>query len=159
MNGHFMSKGSEVLPVKKFFVLQVIERYVSPQMARKYLKFDLDCFVETNKSIKWCPYPACQRAVNLPESERQLWEDSSLVPPVSHAVDCGGGHFFCWDCGSPEAHAPLSCGLWQKWLARCAEVAPATGRDASGEIFQRLYKKKIIRIIYIFVKSNMQENE
>ena len=63
-------------------------------MARKYLKFDLDCFVETNKSIKWCPYPACQRAVNLPESERQMWEDSSLVPPVSHAVDCGGGHFF-----------------------------------------------------------------
>jgi hypothetical protein len=76
------------------FIIQVIERYVSPQMARKYLKFDLDCFVETNKSIKWCPYPACQRAVNLPESERQMWEDSSLVPPVSHAVDCGGGHFF-----------------------------------------------------------------
>jgi ankyrin repeat/IBR domain-containing protein 1 len=41
-------------------------------MARKYLKFDLNCFVETNKSIKWCPYPACQRAVNLPESERQV---------------------------------------------------------------------------------------
>ncbi len=113
--------------------VQVIERYVSPQMARKYLKFDLDCFVETNKSIKWCPYPACQRAVNLPESERQLWEDRSLVPAVSHAVDCGGGHFFCWDCGSLEAHAPLSCNLWQKWLARCSEVAPATGSRSSGK--------------------------
>ena len=112
--------------------VQVIERYVSPLMARKYLKFDLNCFVETNKSIKWCPYPACQRAVNLPESERQLWEDRSLVPPVSHAVDCGGGHFFCWDCGSLEAHAPLSCSLWQKWLSRCAEVAPASGSHSSG---------------------------
>ncbi len=24
---------------------------------------------------------------------------------TSHAVDCGNGHFFCWECLS-EAHAP-----------------------------------------------------
>jgi hypothetical protein len=31
---------------------------------------------------------------------------SPKAPPrTSHAVDCGNGHFFCWECLS-EAHAP-----------------------------------------------------
>ena len=37
---------------------------------------------------------------------------------VSHSVDCGGGHFFCWEC-SEEAHAPVMCGMWKLWLVRC----------------------------------------
>ncbi len=31
---------------------------------------------------------------------------SPKAPPrTSHAVDCGNGHFFCWECLS-DAHAP-----------------------------------------------------
>lgn len=50
--------------------IPVIERHVSPQMARKYLKFDLNEFIETNKSMRWCPYSGCQRVVNMPESNQ-----------------------------------------------------------------------------------------
>ena len=45
---------------------RLIEVHVSPETARRYLKFDVDGFVESNKSIRWCPAPGCQRAVSLP---------------------------------------------------------------------------------------------
>ena len=35
----------------------------------RYLKFDINSFVETSRSIKWCPGPGCQRAVRLPDVE------------------------------------------------------------------------------------------
>lgn len=101
---------------------QVIECYVSPQMARKFLKFDINAFVETKKDIKWCPFPSCQRAVNLPTMENEVSGVTANIQ-VSHAVDCGGGHFFCWECGS-EAHAPAVCHLWRMWLNKCARVNP-----------------------------------
>ena len=31
---------------------------------------------------------------------------------VSHSVDCGNGHFFCWECLG-EAHAPVACHKYQ----------------------------------------------
>ena len=37
---------------------------------------------------------------------------------ISHAADCGGGHYFCWECGK-EAHAPLGCNFWKKWIEKC----------------------------------------
>ena len=58
-------------------------------------------FVESSKSIKWCPVAGCGRAVKLPEME-QIQSNSTNSPPgkteplISHAVDCGNGHFFCW---------------------------------------------------------------
>ena len=30
----------------------------------------------------------------------------------SHSVDCGNGHFFCWECLG-EAHAPVACHKYQ----------------------------------------------
>jgi len=62
----------------------------------------LQAFVESNPSIKWCPYPACGRAVRLPDSDNPmspLFRTSSGVrspADTSHAVDCGNGHIFCW---------------------------------------------------------------
>ena len=35
----------------------------------RYLKFDINNFVETNRKIKWCPGPTCERAVKLPDCE------------------------------------------------------------------------------------------
>ena len=111
--------------------VEVIERHVSPAMARKYLTFDINAFVETNKAIKWCPFPGCNRAVNLPEIEQKL-PDLPGLPPTSHAVDCGAGHFFCWECGR-EAHAPIGCGPWRLWLSRCASVDPSELRSSSQD--------------------------
>lgn len=50
--------------------VELIESLVSKETARKYLHFDLNSFVATNPSIKWCPKPGCGRAVKLPENEQ-----------------------------------------------------------------------------------------
>jgi len=95
--------------------------------SRRYLKTDIGDFVEANRAIRWCPMPGCQRAVRFPEATPPLAPAGSEgLPPfsASHSVDCGGGHFFCWECGG-EAHAPLACGLWKTWLARSARADPS----------------------------------
>ena len=101
---------------------RLIEAHVSPETARRYLKFDVDAFVESNKSIRWCPAAGCQRAVSLPP-QSLLHAAAAAHAQVSHSVDCGAGHFFCWECSS-EAHAPVICGLWKLWLARCQSQGP-----------------------------------
>lgn len=81
---------------------ETIEELVSREMALKYLQFDIRAFVDSNPSINWCPHPGCGRAVKLPESDNFLSpvftgdlraQNSS---DVSHSVDCGNGHMFCW---------------------------------------------------------------
>ena len=59
---------------------RLIEAHVSPESARRYLKFDVDAFVESNKSIRWCPAAGCQRAVSLPPQ--------SLLHAAAHAQVC-----------------------------------------------------------------------
>uniref|UniRef100_A0A1B6EFT1 RBR-type E3 ubiquitin transferase n=1 Tax=Clastoptera arizonana TaxID=38151 RepID=A0A1B6EFT1_9HEMI len=101
---------------------EFIEKLVSPEVARRYLQFDIKAFVETNRCIKWCPMAGCGRAVRLPEIEQQNHKSSSQVR-TSHAVDCGNGHFFCWECLG-EAHAPSGCQQWQQWQSKIAQVKP-----------------------------------
>ncbi|KAL3288406.1 hypothetical protein HHI36_002854 [Cryptolaemus montrouzieri] len=104
--------------------VEFIEKLVSPDMARRYLQFDIKAFVESNKSIKWCPIPGCGRAVRLPEAEQMTRRNfSKIIPITSHAVDCGNSHFFCWECLG-EAHAPCGCSQWQEWLSKIKEVKP-----------------------------------
>lgn len=104
--------------------VELIEKLVSPDMARRYLQFDIkvtrilylstdlfiqlvilfvflywQAFVESNKSIKWCPIAGCGRAVRLPEAEQTGHRlIGKAIPITSHAVDCGNAHFFCWEC-------------------------------------------------------------
>ncbi|KAF5274146.1 hypothetical protein FQR65_LT04544 [Abscondita terminalis] len=104
--------------------VEVIERLVSPEMARRYLQFDIKAFVESNRSIQWCPVAGCGRAVRFPETEQCENKNSSKsIPVTSHAVDCGNGHFFCWECLG-EAHAPCGCKQWQEWQMKIAEIKP-----------------------------------
>lgn len=106
--------------------IELIEKLVTPDMARRYLQFDIKAFVESNKSIKWCPIAGCGRAVRLPEAEQigsSRTANNKLVPITSHAVDCGNAHFFCWECLG-EAHAPCGCKQWQEWHVKIKEVKP-----------------------------------
>ncbi|XP_037798012.1 ankyrin repeat and IBR domain-containing protein 1-like isoform X1 [Penaeus monodon] len=113
-----------------------IEKMVSPEMARKYLQFDIQAFVEKNKTIKWCPQPGCGRAVKFPEAELEtqpfFFPNTKPPPKTSHAVDCGNGHFFCWECLG-EAHSPSGCEQWIEWQSKVAEVKPEELRINSGE--------------------------
>ena len=62
----------------------------------------LQAFVDSNPSIKWCPFPGCGRAVRLPETDNPMspafrgFHDPNMTNDFSHAVDCGNGHTFCW---------------------------------------------------------------
>ncbi|KAL1501925.1 hypothetical protein ABEB36_007156 [Hypothenemus hampei] len=106
--------------------VEFIEKLVSPEMARRYLQFDIKAFVESNKTIKWCPIPGCGRAVRLPEAEQTTGKNQfnrKPIPLTSHAVDCGNAHFFCWECLG-DAHAPCGCEQWQQWHKKIAEVKP-----------------------------------
>ncbi|ENN79423.1 hypothetical protein YQE_04067, partial [Dendroctonus ponderosae] len=106
--------------------VEFIEKLVSPEMARRYLQFDIKAFVESNKTIKWCPIPACGRAVRLPEAEQtpgKTYANRKALPLTSHAVDCGNAHFFCWECLG-DAHAPCGCEQWQQWHRKIAEIKP-----------------------------------
>ncbi|CAH0386783.1 unnamed protein product [Bemisia tabaci] len=97
-----------------------IDKILPAELTKKYLHFDIKAFVESNPTIKWCPMAGCGRAVRLPETEYfQLKQPKK----TSHAVDCGNGHFFCWDCLG-EAHAPSECSQWKRWQEKIAEIKP-----------------------------------
>ncbi|XP_038072929.1 ankyrin repeat and IBR domain-containing protein 1-like [Patiria miniata] len=114
--------------------VETIEKLVSREMARRYLQFDINAFVESNPKLKWCPVAGCGRAVQMPQrdpttpyatsSNRPSGASSPSTPPsISHAVDCGQGHIFCWDC-SGDAHEPCCCENWKKWMDKIAEIKP-----------------------------------
>ncbi|ELU11727.1 hypothetical protein CAPTEDRAFT_112704 [Capitella teleta] len=109
--------------------VEVIETLVSRDMARRYLQFDIKAFVDSNPSIKWCPFPGCGRAVRLPDSDNPLspsfrgLNDMRTGNEVSHAVDCGNGHIFCWWCLG-EAHEPACCDKWKNWHEKMGETKP-----------------------------------
>ncbi|XP_022102326.1 ankyrin repeat and IBR domain-containing protein 1-like isoform X2 [Acanthaster planci] len=114
--------------------VETIETLVSREMARRYLQFDINAFVESNPKLKWCPVAGCGRAVHMPQqdpptpyatgSDRPSGASSPSTPPsISHAVDCGQGHIFCWDC-SGDAHEPCCCENWKKWQDKIAEIKP-----------------------------------
>lgn len=60
----------------------------------------LQAFVDSNPTMKWCPSPGCGRAVRLPSSMLPSLHvavearSSEETEPI--IVDCGHGHFFCW---------------------------------------------------------------
>ncbi|GFV41424.1 ankyrin repeat and IBR domain-containing protein 1 [Trichonephila clavipes] len=121
---------SYVVPV------DVIEKLVSPDMVKRYLQFDIKAFVESNPTMKWCPYPACARAVKLPDIEKindELLAISFSTPPaLSHSIDCGNGHYFCWECLG-EAHAPCGCEKWREWHNKIAEIKPQELKNTYSE--------------------------
>ncbi|XP_063159689.1 ankyrin repeat and IBR domain-containing protein 1 isoform X4 [Candoia aspera] len=105
--------------------VEIIESVVSKEMDKRYLQFDIKAFVENNSSIKWCPTPACERAVRLTSQGSNTSGSETLSFPLlrAPAVDCGKGHLFCWECLG-EAHEPCDCETWKNWLQKITEMKP-----------------------------------
>ncbi|XP_053118305.1 ankyrin repeat and IBR domain-containing protein 1 isoform X4 [Hemicordylus capensis] len=105
--------------------VEIIESVVSKEMDKRYLQFDIKAFVENNPSIKWCPTPACERAVRLTRQGSNTSGSEALSFPLlrAPAVDCGKGHLFCWECLG-EAHEPCDCETWKNWLQKITEMKP-----------------------------------
>ena len=93
---------------------ETVAGLVSPEVAKKYLQFDLKAFVDSNPTIKWCPSPGCGMAVKNPRLVAQSTSNELLAIDYSQSVDCGVGHYFCWDC-LQEGHEPATCQNWKDW--------------------------------------------
>lgn len=61
----------------------------------------IKAFVDSNPTIKWCPFPGCGMAVRNPNlntnqnTETDQHGDQNCKE-FSSTVDCGSGHYFCW---------------------------------------------------------------
>ena len=62
--------------------------------------------------------PGCEKVVSFVPDKHTSANDIN----ISHSVDCGNGHFFCWECTSLQGHAPLACDLWEKWHEKCSKM-------------------------------------
>ncbi|XP_050420875.1 ankyrin repeat and IBR domain-containing protein 1-like [Adelges cooleyi] len=107
---------------------ELIENIVSPEMARRYFDLNIEAFVESNRSIKWCPVPNCGLAVRLPINTKKTKNNLK----IAHSVDCGRGHYFCWECMG-DAHTPCSCQQWSQWMTKISEVKPDKIRETTVE--------------------------
>ena len=79
-----------------------------------------------SKSSSQCP-GGCGQSVNyVPDSNSSSSKSDTTAAgcsiKFSHSVDCGHGHFFCWECRGLIGHAPVSCLLWEKWGEKCAKI-------------------------------------
>ena len=89
-----------------------IEKLTEPAVKMMYDRYVLGSFVEANKeSIKWCPAPGCEYAIELHED---LLEDDESS--LDFGVVCLCGHTFCWSC-TLESHRPVTCKDASVWFS------------------------------------------
>ena len=50
----------------------------------------------------------------------------------SRSVDCGMGHYSCWDC-LKEGHEPASCQNWSDWYQKIMEIKPEEMSNTNEE--------------------------
>lgn len=74
--------------------------------------------------------PGCVKVVSFVPDKSTTANNDSI--PISHSVDCGNGHFFCWECLALQGHAPVACNLWEKWHEKCAKM------DTLGNLLEKL---------------------
>mmetsp|Transcript_15975 Transcript_15975/g.23702 ORF Transcript_15975/g.23702 Transcript_15975/m.23702 type:complete len:501 (-) Transcript_15975:6-1508(-) len=82
----------------------LFEMNLSKTEMKRYHDFSLRSFVDTNKSLRFCPGIGCEKIIKAPRS-------------CLH-VRCTCGHVFCFRC-TDEAHEPVSCEDLQRWHEKC----------------------------------------
>ncbi|EMR69764.1 hypothetical protein MGN70_009210 [Eutypa lata] len=70
-------------------------------------------YVEDKDTLKWCPAPDCENAVECAVKKKDL---DKVVPTVA----CSCGHRFCFGCILND-HQPAPCELVKRWLKKCAD--------------------------------------
>ncbi|XP_027062890.1 probable E3 ubiquitin-protein ligase ARI8 [Coffea eugenioides] len=87
----------------------MINSLASDEEKKKYDNYLVRSFIEDKKTIKWCPAPGCDFAV-----EFVLGSSSS---DSNFDVTCDCSHGFCWNC-LEEAHSPADCEIVAKWMVK-----------------------------------------
>ncbi|CAB4001877.1 ankyrin repeat and IBR domain-containing 1-like [Paramuricea clavata] len=110
--------------------VDVIESVVPKDVAKKYGRFNIQAFVDSNPNLKWCPFPHCDNAVQLPEHQSREYSigAGAMSETVPLIVDCGNEHYFCWHC-MEQSHEPSTCEGWKRWLEAIEEILPKLPKD------------------------------
>ncbi|ROT35766.1 ariadne-1 [Sodiomyces alkalinus F11] len=90
-----------------------LDLLVTPDLADRYRELLNRTYVEDKDTLKWCPAPDCQNAVECGVKKKDL---DKVVPTVA----CLCGHRFCFGCILND-HQPAPCELVKKWLKKCAD--------------------------------------
>lgn len=99
-----------VLVVTEKFILSMLKE---KKVKDKYNMLVAKSFVDSNKLLRWCPYPDCGRCARVQSSE------------VRHIV-CLCKSEWCFRCGL-AFHAPLNdCKLLKKWLQKAIDDSETT---------------------------------
>ncbi|KAK3385104.1 hypothetical protein B0H63DRAFT_522444 [Podospora didyma] len=86
---------------------------VTPELTERYHQLLNRTYVEDKDTLKWCPAPDCQNAVECGVKKKDL---DKVVPTVS----CLCSHRFCFGCILND-HQPAPCELVKRWLKKCAD--------------------------------------
>nr|XP_043617758.1 probable E3 ubiquitin-protein ligase ARI8 [Erigeron canadensis] len=93
----------------------MVEVFVEDTEWKRYQKFVVMSYVESNKKAKWCPGPGCEYAVEFEDDFENFNYDVSCV--------CKYG--FCWKC-MEDAHRPVDCETVAKWVLKNSAEAENT---------------------------------
>lgn len=86
---------------------------VTPELKARYHVLLNRTYVEDKDTLKWCPAPDCQNAIECGVKKKDL---DKVVPTVS----CLCNHRFCFGCILDD-HQPAPCTLVKLWLQKCAD--------------------------------------
>ncbi|KAG0306584.1 hypothetical protein BGZ98_002103 [Dissophora globulifera] len=92
---------------------QAIASVVPQKVMERYRVLQDRAYVADNGSLRWCPAPNCENAVEC----RHLHSSFSIIVPT---VACACGNNFCFGCGLGD-HQPAPCGLVKMWQKKCAD--------------------------------------
>eukprot|EP00600_Ochromonadales_sp_CCMP1393_P003405 CAMPEP_0174990518 /NCGR_PEP_ID=MMETSP0004_2-20121128/21372_1 /TAXON_ID=420556 /ORGANISM="Ochromonas sp., Strain CCMP1393" /LENGTH=664 /DNA_ID=CAMNT_0016244147 /DNA_START=79 /DNA_END=2073 /DNA_ORIENTATION=+ len=81
----------------------VFHLFLDPHHRETYDRYFIRNFIETSKSMKYCPAPGCEKVA---------------VGSGVTTVKCTCGHPFCFRCGE-ESHDPCSCPQLAEWGRKC----------------------------------------
>ncbi|KAI9735861.1 MAG: hypothetical protein M1834_001326 [Cirrosporium novae-zelandiae] len=84
-----------------------------PDLRERYQTLLTRTYVDDKDSLKWCPAPNCEFAVECEIKKREL---DRIVP----TVNCNCGHSFCFGCTLND-HQPAPCSLVRQWLKKCED--------------------------------------
>lgn len=90
-----------------------LDLLVTPELSDRYQELLNRTYVEDKDTLKWCPAPDCENAVECGIKKKEL---DKVVPTVA----CGCGYRFCFGCILSD-HQPAPCDLVKRWLKKCAD--------------------------------------
>ncbi|KAL7109197.1 hypothetical protein ACP275_06G160300 [Erythranthe tilingii] len=82
----------------------MMDLLASEEEKEKYNRYLLRSYVELHGTIKWCPGPGCDRAVQIESGECKNYD-----------VTCDCSYVFCWNC-TEDMHRPVDCETVEKWV-------------------------------------------